>query len=64
MKLTRQLRRFLALTRVISAVLSIPALVSASLVHSATVGGSVVGVVRTLLTFGEFNNCELGVFRF
>ena len=26
--------------------------------------GSVVGVVRHLQTFWEFNNCELGVFRF
>jgi len=42
----------------------IPAVASASVLQSATVGGSVVGAVGPLLTFGELNNCELGVFRF
>ena len=37
-----------ALTRVIRAAVSIPAVASASVLHSAAVGGSVVGVVRTL----------------
>jgi len=37
-----------ALTRVMRAVVSIPAVSSASVVHFAAVGGSVVGVVRTL----------------
>ena len=53
-----------ALTRVMRATVSIPAVASASVLHSAVVGGSVVGVVRPLYTFGELNNCELGVFRF
>ena len=42
----------------------IPAVSLASVSHSAVVGGSVVGVVGLLYTFGEFNSCELGVFRF
>ena len=46
------------------ATVSIPVVVSVSVLHSVFVGGSVVGVVRTLETFGELNNCELGVFRF
>ena len=37
-----------ALTRVMRATVPIPALASASVLHSATVGGSVVGVVRPL----------------
>ena len=37
---------------------------SASVLHSAAVVGSVVGVVGPLWTFGELNSCELGVFRF
>ena len=37
-----------ALTRVIRAVVSIPAVTSASVLHSVSVGGSVVGVVRPL----------------
>jgi len=37
-----------ALTRVMRTVVSIPAVASASVLHSATVGGSVVGVVRPL----------------
>jgi len=37
-----------AVTRVMRAVVPIPAVVSASVVHSAPVGGSVVGVVRPL----------------
>ena len=37
-----------ALTRVINAAVSIPAVASASVLHSAAVGGSVVGVVRPL----------------
>jgi len=53
-----------ALTRVMRATVPIPTLASASVLHSAAVGGSVVGVVRPLQTFGELNNCELGVFRF
>jgi len=58
--------RFLAvvLTRVMRATVSIPAVASTSVLYSAAVGGSVVGVVRPLTTFGELNNCELGVFRF
>ena len=52
------------LTRVSRTTVPIPAVASASVVHSAVVGGSVVGVVRPLWTFEEFNNCELGVFRF
>jgi len=42
--------RFLAaaLTRVMRATVPIPALASASVLHSAAVGGSVVGVVRPL----------------
>jgi len=36
------------ITRVMRATVPIPALVSASVLHSATVGGSVVGVVGTL----------------
>ena len=51
-----------ALTRVMRAAVSIPVVASASVVHSAAVGGSVVGVVRPLYTFGELNSCELGVF--
>ena len=53
-----------ALTRVMRAAVSIPAVASVSVLHSAVVCGSVVGVVRPLQTFGEFNNCDLGVFRF
>jgi len=49
---------------VMRAAVSIPAVAAASMSHSAAVGGSVVGVVGLLLTFGEFNSCELGVFRF
>ena len=37
-----------ALTRVMRAAVPIPAVASASLLHSAAVGGSVVGVVRPL----------------
>ena len=37
-----------ALTRVMRAVVPIPAVASASVLHSAVVGGSVVGVVRPL----------------
>ena len=37
-----------ALTRVMRTVVSIPAVASASVLHSAAVGGSVVGVVRRL----------------
>ena len=37
-----------ALTRVMRAAVPIPAVASASVVHSAAVGGSVVGVVRPL----------------
>ena len=37
-----------ALTRVMRAVVPIPVVACASVVHSAVVGGSVVGVVRTL----------------
>jgi hypothetical protein len=37
-----------ALTRVMRATVPIPAVVSASVLHSATVGGSVVGVVGPL----------------
>jgi len=36
------------LTRVMRAAVSIPAVASASVLHSAAVGGSVVGVVRPL----------------
>ena len=36
------------LTRVMRSTVPIPALVSASVLHSGTVGGSVVGVVRPL----------------
>ena len=53
-----------ALTRVMRAAVSIPVVVSGSVVHSAAVGGTFVGVVRPLWTFGELNSCELGVFRF
>jgi len=42
----------------------IPAVAAASVLHSAAVGGSVVGVVGPPYTFGELNSCELGVFRF
>jgi len=37
-----------ALTRVMRGTVPIPALASASVLHSAAVGGSVVGVVRAL----------------
>ena len=37
-----------ALTRVMRATVPIPAVASASVLHSAAVGGSVVGVVRPL----------------
>jgi len=37
-----------ALTRVMRAAVPIPAVASASVVHSAAVGGSVVGCLRTL----------------
>ena len=37
-----------ALTRVIRAAVTIPAIASAYMLHSAAVGGSVVGVVRPL----------------
>ena len=53
-----------ALTRVMRASVPIPALASASVLHSSVVGGSVVGVVGPLWTFGELNSCEFGVFRF
>ena len=53
-----------ALTRVMRAAVPIPAVAAASVLHSAAVGGSVVGVVGPLRTFGELNSCELGVFRF
>ena len=53
-----------ALARVMRVAVPIPAVASASVLHSAAVGGSVVGVVRPLCTFGELNSCELGVFRF
>jgi len=52
------------LAAVMRAAVPIPAVASASVLHSAAVGGSVVGVVRPLKTFGELNSCELGVFRF
>jgi len=42
----------------------IPAVAAASVLHSAAVGGSVIGYVGLLQTFGELNSCELGVFRF
>jgi len=42
-----------ALTRVMRATVPIPALASASVLQSAAVGGSVVGVVGPLWTFGE-----------
>ena len=53
-----------ALTRVMCAAVPIPAVASASVLHSAAVGGSVIGVVGPLSTFGELDSCELGVFRF
>jgi len=53
-----------ALTRVMRAVVPIPAVAAASVLHSAAVGGSDVGVVGPLSAFGELNSCELGVFRF
>jgi len=53
-----------ALTRVMRAAVPIPPVASASVLHSATVGGSVVGDVGPLWTFGELNSCELGAFRF
>ena len=53
-----------ALTRVMRASVPSPALASVSVLQFAAVGGSVVGVVGPLKTFGELNNCELGVFRF
>ena len=53
-----------ALTRVMRAAVPIPAVASASVLQSADVGGSVVGVLGPLYTFGELNSCELGVFRF
>jgi len=37
-----------ALTRVMRATVPIPAVASASVLHSAAVGGSVVGIVRPL----------------
>jgi len=46
-----------------SVAVPIPALASVSVLQSAAVGGSVVGVVGPLYTFGELNRCELGVFR-
>jgi len=49
-----------ALTRVMRAAVLIPAVAAAPVLHSAAVGGSVLGVV----TFGKLNSCELGVFRF
>ena len=47
---TVTMSRFLAaaLTRVMRATVPIPVLASASVLHSAVVGGSVVGVVRPL----------------
>ena len=53
-----------ALTRVMRAAVPIPADAAASVLHSAAGGGSVVGDVGPLWTFGELNSCELGVFRF
>ena len=53
-----------ALTHVMHFAVPIPAVAAASVLHSAAVGGSFVGVMGTLKTFGELNNCELGVFRF
>ena len=53
-----------ALTRVMRATVPIRGVPAASVLHSAAVGGSIVGVVGPLYTFGELNNCELGVFRF
>ena len=52
-----------ALASVMRVAVPIPALASVSLLQSAAVGGSVVGVVGPLSTFGELNSCELGVFR-
>ena len=52
-----------ALTRVMRAAVPIPAVAAASVLYSAAVRGSVVGVVGPLQTFGELNSCELGVFR-
>ena len=52
------------LTRVMRAAVLFPALASTSVLQSAAVGGSVVGVVGPFETFGEFNSCELGIFRF
>ena len=46
--------------RVVRVAVIIPADVDVSVLHSAVLGG----VVRPLYTFGEFNSCELGVFRF
>jgi len=63
-KLLGSLWQFVFITRVMHATVPIPALASASVLHSAAVGGSVVGVVGPLWTFGELNSCELGVFRF
>ena len=53
-----------AITCVMRAAVPIPAVASASVLHSAAGGGSIVGVVGSLYTFGELNTCELGVFRF
>ena len=52
-----------ALTRVMRATVTIPVVVAESVLHSAAVGGSVIGDVGPLKTFGELNSCELGVFR-
>ena len=53
-----------ALSRVMRAAVPIPAVAAASVLHSAAVGGFVAGDVGPLQIFGEFNSCELGVFRF
>ena len=45
-----------ALTRVMRTAVPIPALASTSVLQSAAVGGSVVGVVGPLYTFGELNS--------
>ena len=52
------------LTRVMRTDVPIPAVTAASVVHSASVGVSVIGDVGPLYIFWELNKCELGVFRF
>ena len=46
-----------ALARVMRVAVPIPALASVSVLQSAAVGGSVVGVVGPLWTFGELSSC-------